>query len=411
MAETQFSCPKCGGPIAYKETDPPIIPCPFCATPVKVPREIRRAASVRPATVSQVPIGRILALVMGVIAIITLCSILGPVLGIFAVTGAITQGLSPAIDKQFQAVDTKEAVDKSATRTAVAPTRTPVSSPTPGFARPTLHFGSSGTGPGMLDHSDWIAVDDSGNVYLGDNRGGRVQIFSAEGEYLRALRVGGQDAAIHGMAVSRDGIVYVSLNRDIMRYDGATGKLLGKLANPSDVQASEFGDLVLTPDGGIAAVWYEGRWGVIDSLDGHRDDLVYFDASGNIARTVTGFVTTRKNDPAVDVSIAIDSKGTVFALDEGEVYIYSAEGKFKKSFHSVDHKLNDLLVIDRIQVDAQDHLLAASKDRLLIYSQDGKMLKWSDMGIDVACMAVNAQGEVYATSGDEVVRYKIGALP
>ena len=45
-------------------------------------------------------------------------------------------------------------------------------------------------------------------------------------------------------------------------------------------KGGEYGDLAITPDGNLAAVWYEGRWGIITSLEGHSEALDIYNSKG-----------------------------------------------------------------------------------------------------------------------------------
>src|ERR1044071_7021490 len=45
-------------------------------------------------------------------------------------------------------------------------------------------WGSAGSGNGMFNRPNGLAVDASGNVYVADSNNYRVQKFSAEGDYL-----------------------------------------------------------------------------------------------------------------------------------------------------------------------------------------------------------------------------------
>jgi DNA-binding beta-propeller fold protein YncE len=45
-------------------------------------------------------------------------------------------------------------------------------------------FGSVGSGPGQFDLIHGIAVDRAGRIYVADRRNHRIQVFTAEGEYI-----------------------------------------------------------------------------------------------------------------------------------------------------------------------------------------------------------------------------------
>ena len=66
--------------------------------------------------------------------------------------------------------------------------------------------GLEGSGVGQFRSPSSIACDSTGQVYVADTGNHRIQVFSAEGEYLRNFYVVGP----HGIAVDSDDKVYVS---------------------------------------------------------------------------------------------------------------------------------------------------------------------------------------------------------
>src|SRR5947209_6332851 len=50
-------------------------------------------------------------------------------------------------------------------------------------------WGEPGTGPGQFNTPHSIASDDAGNVYVADRGNGRIQVFDADGRYLREIHI------------------------------------------------------------------------------------------------------------------------------------------------------------------------------------------------------------------------------
>ena len=72
-----------------------------------------------------------------------------------------------------------------------------------------MSFGSEGTGPGQFKDARNIAVDNTtGNIYVGEYVGGRVQVFDGEGNFLTQFMVD-PEYPLTGMDISRDGVLYV----------------------------------------------------------------------------------------------------------------------------------------------------------------------------------------------------------
>jgi DNA-binding beta-propeller fold protein YncE len=78
----------------------------------------------------------------------------------------------------------------------------------------TCHAGIAGSGDGQLSGPGGIAVDPStGNVYVTDSGNARIEVFGADGTFIRQFG-GGQLSRPLGLAVAPSGDVYVADGRD-----------------------------------------------------------------------------------------------------------------------------------------------------------------------------------------------------
>ena len=115
-------------------------------------------------------------------------------------------------------------------------------------------WGAPGTGPGQFHFPHSVAVDSQGRVYVADRENNRVQIFDAEGTYLKEWTHlgGGMSLAIGAgdqlwMLGDNDNVeilAYDSLAGRIMRLDLETGRILGAMETPGHMLSlSPSGDL------------------------------------------------------------------------------------------------------------------------------------------------------------------------
>jgi DNA-binding beta-propeller fold protein YncE len=224
-------------------------------------------------------------------------------------TNKVTQ-MAPKLPVQVQIEDLKLPTGMPEPTEVPTPTEVPPS-PTPRFANGLASYSSTGIGPGALNRSVYITVDGAGTVYVADYQDGRIQAFDPDINYLHGWQVGDTHTIVYGMTATHDGTVYVAYDGDIYRFEGSSGKALGKL---DYANGPEFGDLTILPDGGVLGVWYEGRWGLISSLEGHRDDLVWFDADGKTVRTLKSAISGQTDSLALETTVAVDGQGSVYAL-------------------------------------------------------------------------------------------------
>jgi outer membrane protein assembly factor BamB len=149
---------------------------------------------------------------------------------------------------------------------------------------------------------------------------------------------------------------------------------------------------------------------MITSLKGHRDDLVWFDADGNTARTLESAISGQTGSLALDTTVAVDGLGTVYALSsyDGAVFKFSPEGKFIDRF---DYQGSNGQNGQCIAVDGQGRVYIGGSRQVSIFSPDGSFIRNFETEVNVYKMAFSEQGDLYIVSGDSVSRYTLGELP
>ncbi len=132
-----------------------------------------------------------------------------------------------------------------------------------------LAWGSKGTGPGEFNLPHNIQVDSSGTVYVSDRENNRIQIFTADGEFLRMWTHLG---ATQGLCITPSGELWIITHRNnienltydtlagrIMRVDIRSGKILGSMESPGHwITVAQSGDIYIGSLTGNVFRWYEG---------------------------------------------------------------------------------------------------------------------------------------------------------
>ena len=132
-----------------------------------------------------------------------------------------------------------------------------------------LAWGKRGTGPGELNIPHSIAVDSKGMVYVSDRENNRIQIFDADGKFLRQWTHLGATQNIFitpkdevWVITHRNNIenlTYDTLAGRIMRIDLTTGKILGAMESPGHwLHASPTGEIFIGSLTGNVFRWYPG---------------------------------------------------------------------------------------------------------------------------------------------------------
>ena len=132
-----------------------------------------------------------------------------------------------------------------------------------------LAWGKRGSGPGEFNIPHSVAVDSRGQVYVSDRENNRIQIFDANGRFLRQWTHLGATQNIFITPKDEvwvithrnniENITYDTLAGRIMRVDIATGKILGAMESPGHwINVSRDGEIFIGSLTGNVFRWYPG---------------------------------------------------------------------------------------------------------------------------------------------------------
>jgi ribosomal protein L7/L12 len=257
------------------------------------------------------------------------------------------------------------------------------------FARLTTSFGGEGTGPGLFSDPRSIAVDGEGSIYVADYSDGRIQRFSAAGEYQSLWNIG-DESYVTGFTASRDGTVYIVFQGKIQRYEGTTGAQLGPIESAEDHYID---DVVLAPDSKLVAI-------------SRGETILRFDGQGALDLTIPAAISTVSGDSELDARLAVDGLGNIYALGtfNNAVFKFSPEGKFITRFGSDGDEPGQFRAPSAIAVDGKGRVYVSDFKGIQVFDSEGRYLDKIDgegfvFGLWIAnnnqLFAVSNQPKVY----------------
>jgi DNA-binding beta-propeller fold protein YncE len=112
-------------------------------------------------------------------------------------------------------------------------------------------WGKKGKGPGEFDIAHSIAIDAKGLVYVADRNNQRIQVFDADGNYVRESRHPGTPC---GLAISSDQhlwlahghagqVLKLDLDGKVLGIAGKQGKGLGQFGEAHFIAVAASGDV------------------------------------------------------------------------------------------------------------------------------------------------------------------------
>lgn len=288
-----------------------------------------------------------------------------------------------------------------------APTRTrvPAATPTPGFASVINTFGKAGTAAGQLTDARSIAIDPKGNVFIGGYSDPRIQRFTSDGQFQDQWTLTPK-SILTVLAADFRGNLYAVDNGTIYKFNTGTGDQLGTLDYAG---GNRFDDVAIMPDGSVIATWYEQREGIITSIEGHRDDLVFFDPNGKFSKVIQGIVSDQTGNFELDNKLAVDGQGNIYVLTSNEgIFKYSPDGKYVNRFGSVGSEPGQINGAQSIATDGQGRIYVAFGNKIAVYAPDGRYLDTIEViqnsGLGIA---FDANEHLWAVAQDKFYELKL----
>lgn len=375
-----FDCPKCGAPVSYDpDRGNATARCSYCQSQLALPDELRG----QPAhVISQIDINigpHVAATASKAVWILVLI----PVFIIVIVLAGVFGALSPLM-KSIGSLKSP----------AGAPSGSRTDNKDSGFASVVFKFGSEGIGPGMMTDARSIALDGKGRIYVGEYLGGRIQVFDPSGQFITQWMVDPK-MPLSSLAADRRGNVYVAQRGIITRYDGETGKSLGELKYS---EGGGFEDVKATPDGGLICAWYRSR-----------DDVVRFNAEGQVVRTIRAAISTVADRSELDTRVAVDGLDNIYALGtfSNGVFKFSPEGKFLNRFGGQGQQPGQISAAHAIAVDGKGRVYVSDSKGVQVFDSDGRYLAvFKPEGV-ASGMIFNNKNELFIVARNKVIKFAL----
>ncbi|HWS88186.1 MAG TPA: hypothetical protein VN282_14545 [Pyrinomonadaceae bacterium] len=373
-----LQCPSCGAPLEYdEESERETIRCHFCnSTAVLPPRPRVQQQNIR------ISFGRPRTKVSkgshaGIIVVVVVVLLIG---------GGVVIGVINAISRAVTGVP--RSVVNTNTRTTLNPPSVPARPP-----EPQPFFGKEGVGAGHFKDARSIAVDAAGNIYVGEYTGGRIQVFDKDGKFVTQWSVDPK-MPLRGMTADRRGTVYVIQRGEINKYEGATGRFLGKTGEGG----GHYDDVFALPDGGLVA--FARR---------QYDNVVRLDSSGQVRQVIERAVSGQTDRSELSIRVAADGTGNVYALGEfnDAVFKFSPEGRFQTRFGGDGDEPGLFRAPGAVAVDNQGRVYVADFKGVQVFDPNGRYLKVIDVKGAASGLAFNDKNELLVVARTAVWKFNV----
>ncbi|MBV9210073.1 MAG: hypothetical protein JOZ52_05560 [Acidobacteria bacterium] len=401
-----FSCPQCGASLDSGTIKGSTVECPYCHSAVIVPPELRPAPPPPPTQrwqpQPQVFSGQEQPARKKSLSLVQLIAIFGIAIFFFAL---------------FMLLPSKSRHEPKRTAYQMP---SPPTIPTPPQVGEipddyALTFGGEGTGAGLFKDAQEVAVDGAGNIYVSDETL-RIQKFDSNGKFLSLWTIpqsteyyskvrGGPDRLL----ADREGRVYAVIGGVALKFDGATGELLGA-AHGTDYIV----DAALKADGGMVVV----------SAKGEDDELVILDAKGRATKRVHQFISSQldKQIPVQGVKVAVDGVGNIYGIyalgslygtfsydnEDLAVFRFNSDGRYVNRFSGGGKEPGQFESPNAIAVDSQSNVYVCDLTvGIHVFAPDGRYLRRIKSPFWAQAMAFDAAGNLYLVGDNKVAKLEL----
>lgn len=267
-------------------------------------------------------------------------------------------------------------------------------SPAPGTMVLARQVGEEGEGAGKMTDARSVTQDREGTIYAADYLPGRVQAFSADGEFIAQWALEDPDEQIHALAALYDGRLAVVTNRAIQIRDGRSGALLESW---SDGDLFGYSDAWLMADGTLA----------VTRETASDNDVLFFDMQGQIVRTIPKAFSSQTGKSEMEMNVAGDLAGNVYLLGSFSrlVLKYDREGKFITRFGGQGSDPGQFSFPDEIAVDSAGRVYVSEGYNLTIFDETGRLVNRTQLDGLASGMFFNAKDELLTAARKGILIY------
>lgn len=270
-------------------------------------------------------------------------------------------------------------------------------------------WGAQGSAPGLFNAPKGLAVDVAGNVYVADSQNHRIQVFDANGLFLREWGGQGSDVGRFsepwGVAVSPEGEVAVAdtWNHRIQIFD-TEGNWLRSWGAFGEADARGAGTLLYGP----RDVVYDAEGNLYVSDTGNKR-VIKYDGEGTVLAIVGG-LGAEPGQMQEPVGLALDAEGRLYVADtwNRRIQVFDADLAFEREWPVV--AWDGMSVVNKPYLAVDDGRVYVTDPegyRVIAYDGDGAVQDvWGQYGSDPSALnlptgiAVDAEGRVLVADSD-----------
>lgn len=269
-----------------------------------------------------------------------------------------------------------------------------------GFSSKLVSFGSEGTGAGMFQDPRNIGLDGNGNITVADYQDGRVQTFDPTGKFVSTFTIPSKQNKpyVGGMAVGRDGTIYVAHDWKIFVYD-PSGKQLKEVGDDNH----RYEDVVRGADGKLYAV-------------ANEESIVRFAPDLSIDLEIPATFSKITGNQELESRLAVDGLGNMYVVGTFNYLVlkYSPDGTYVDQFggeskDAATFQPGKFVSPTSIAVDGYGRIYVADFGTIQAFDSSGSYLNSIDANQGaVFGMVFDDQNNLYTLTNQSVVtKYRI----
>ena len=256
-------------------------------------------------------------------------------------------------------------------------------------------FGEGGLLPGQFSDAENLAVDTAGNFFVADFSSGRIQQFDPQGKFVRLWDASDEKLIITGLEVDQNGILYAAAARNILRINTKTGLIMDPVPNPENYY---YYDIKILSDGSIGAL-------VTD------DDLTRINPDGTTIWFVEDAISSISGDSDTRGRLAVDGNNNIYLSGTfvESIFKYSADGKYLNSWGSAGEEPGQFEFIYGMALTDKGQIAVLDAGQMELFELDGRFVEQIELDHTFYDVQFDASGKFYAVSkvgGVEILEFR-----